>query len=253
MVRLQKEENGRQMTRVLIVDDEKNVLTTLSIGLKRHKYEVVKAQSGPEALALLEKQMCDIVLSDIRMKPMDGYTLAKKIREKYSGVRIILMSAYDMDEEQHKKIEKLSCSRLIKPFSVPELIKVIKREERKGEKGRVMVLADVEDRNFIRHIIESVGFTMDVIDIKANVARQIQAQECRLFIIDGESLTKNNFQMLNVIDRLAPQSHVILLAQKGDKRVTKTSESNLTILDKDIFCSDNRWAENRIRNILGTG
>lgn len=238
------------MTKILIVDDEKNVLTTLSIGLKRHQYDVYKAQSGPEALSLLDREACDIMISDIRMKPMDGYTLAKKVRERFPGMRIILMSAYEMDEEQYETVEKLSCSRLIKPFAVSDLIKAIKREERKGKNGCVMVLGDVEDRNVIRQVIESAGFTMEVLDLDQDIEKQISDSACPLFIIDGDSLTNDNFQLLNVIDRLAPSSHVLLLAQKGDKRVSKTSESNLTILDKDTFVSENRWAETRIRNIM---
>jgi len=238
------------MTKVLIVDDEKNVLTTLSIGLKRHKYNVVKAQSGPDALKLLKDQHCDIMLSDIRMNPMDGYTLAKRVRKQFPDVRIILMSAYEMDEEQHMKIEQLSCSRLIKPFTVPELIKVIKREERKGQNGNVFVLSQVANRNFIRQIVESTGFTMKAIDIKKEFEPQIKNSGCNLFIIDGDVLTEDTYKILNIIDRWASETHVLLLAQRGDKRAQKSSESNLTILDKDTFCSDSKWAEKKLKQIF---
>ena len=70
------------MSRVLIVDDEKNVLKTLSIGLRRYKYLVEQAQNGPDALTILDRESCDFVVSDIRMSPMDGYTLASEIQQK---------------------------------------------------------------------------------------------------------------------------------------------------------------------------
>jgi DNA-binding NtrC family response regulator len=121
------------MTQVLIVDDEKNILTTLSIGLRRHAFDVKQAQSGPEALRIMEEQPCDIVISDVRMRPMDGYALASRLREKFPWVSIVLMSAYGFGDEFYEGDEGLMYPRLTKPFTVAELVTVIREEQEKIE------------------------------------------------------------------------------------------------------------------------
>ncbi|MBN2031193.1 response regulator [bacterium] len=117
------------MSQVLIVDDEKNVLKTLSIGLKRSDFTVREARNGKEAFKIMEEDMCEIVVSDIRMAPMDGYTMVSQLREKYPQVRIILMSAYGFDEEDPEKKMLYQYPRLTKPFTVAELVRFISNEQ----------------------------------------------------------------------------------------------------------------------------
>lgn len=118
------------MPSVLLVDDEKNVLTTLSIGLKRHNYTVRVAQSGRAALQVMEENPCDIVVSDIRMSPMDGFTLVSQLYERYPDINVILMSAYSEDNEKFMK--KYSCPRLTKPFKISDLIEELNKVTNNG-------------------------------------------------------------------------------------------------------------------------
>ena len=117
------------MSQVLIVDDEKNVLKTLSMGLKRSHFTVQEARSGEEALKIMEKEACEVVVSDVRMSPMDGYSLISHIREKYPQVRIVLISAYGFDDEEPEKKKQYQCPRLTKPFTIAELINVVSDEQ----------------------------------------------------------------------------------------------------------------------------
>ncbi len=113
------------MADVLLVDDEKNVLATLALGLRKYNYTVKKAQSGSEALKIMEEEPCKVIVSDIRMKPMDGFTLAGKLFEKYDNINVIFMSAYSEDNEKFRS--NFSCPRLTKPFDISELVKEIQK------------------------------------------------------------------------------------------------------------------------------
>ncbi len=117
------------MSQILIVDDEKNVLKTLAIGLERSHFSVKRARTGAEALKIMDEDTCEIVVSDICMSPMDGYTLVSRIREKYPWVRIVLISAYGFDEEKPEKKEQFQYPRLTKPFSVSDLIRILHNEQ----------------------------------------------------------------------------------------------------------------------------
>jgi len=113
------------MADVLLVDDEKNVLATLALGLKKYNYSVKKAQSGLEALEIMAEEPCKIVVTDIRMNPMDGFTLASKLYEQFNDINVIFMSAYSEDNVKFRK--NFSCPRLTKPFDISELVKEIQK------------------------------------------------------------------------------------------------------------------------------
>lgn len=113
------------MADVLLVDDEKNVLATLSLGLKKYNYSVQKALNGTEALKIMSEEPCKVVVTDIRMNPMDGFTLAAKLFEKYQDTNVIFMSAYSEDNEKFRS--NFSCPRLTKPFDIKELVEEIKK------------------------------------------------------------------------------------------------------------------------------
>jgi DNA-binding response OmpR family regulator len=120
------------MPQVLIVDDEKNILKTLSIGLCRYNYLVKQATNGLEALSILRKNPCDFVVSDIRMIPMDGYTLAAKIKKKYPEIRIILMSAFDPENHNSRLNTNTHYPLLTKPFSISDLVAKLLVEDKQN-------------------------------------------------------------------------------------------------------------------------
>jgi len=226
------------MSQVLLVDDEKNVLTTLSIGLRRYDYEVRKAQSGPEALKIMEEDPCEIVVSDIRMYPMDGYTLASQIRKKYPGVNIILMSAYGFkdNESPNQKASEYPC--LTKPFSITDLISVLRKVEKKEQK-KVFVLGDRREGEKIREILEAVGFSADVLESDFAPDKGLDDTRCDLFLIDVDFLGNQLWEILNQIERHMPGKPVVLLTKnKGERDCFTAPDVAVTVLDREMFFND---------------
>ncbi|MDP2879379.1 MAG: response regulator, partial [Sulfuricella sp.] len=78
--------------KLLIVDDEKIALKNLEHVLKKEGYEVAATQSGANALALLEKQPFDVVLTDLRMEKVDGMQVLKKCRESWPDSEVIMIT-----------------------------------------------------------------------------------------------------------------------------------------------------------------
>ncbi len=81
--------------KVLVVDDEKNILKLYQAELEDEGYTVVTANSGREALEVFEKENPDIVTLDILMPDMDGIQVLRQMKEKRSTVPIIMLTAYD--------------------------------------------------------------------------------------------------------------------------------------------------------------
>jgi DNA-binding NtrC family response regulator len=82
------------MTRLLVVDDEKNIRRLYESELKREGYEVETAESAEDALELIEKSPPDLVVLDIRLEGMDGIDCLRTIMEKRRDLPVILNSAY---------------------------------------------------------------------------------------------------------------------------------------------------------------
>jgi len=78
---------------VLLVDDDKSGRAMLRLSLKQAGYEMLTAADGPEALRLLQETPCDALITDARMKPMDGFELSAKAKSIRPALRIAMMSA----------------------------------------------------------------------------------------------------------------------------------------------------------------
>lgn len=235
------------MARVLIVDDEKNVLKTLSIGLKRWKHTVLQARGGQEALDIIRRQECDVVVSDIRMAPMSGYALAEKLAEQYPDVKIIFMTAYDFDEENERHYLKLASCCLTKPFEVTRLVDAIRKaEDRKG--WMVLVIADASEGVKIRDISQSAGYCTDILDAEKDVREKLSNNDYGLFVIDSDFLNDQKWRLLNDIERFCPNRPVILLSQKyGIREVVAPSDLGITYFDRKTFFEDPDTAIHMLR------
>ncbi len=83
---------------VLFVDDERDLLNSLKRLLRSESYQSIFAQSGQEALDLLERKRVDVIITDLGMPEMDGMTLLKQVKEKYPDIiRLILSGQSDSD------------------------------------------------------------------------------------------------------------------------------------------------------------
>jgi len=115
------------MRRLLLVDDKQTMVSFLCTVLKRHGFEVVAAYNGQQAIDAFQPGRFDVVLSDLRMEPVNGIELLKALREKQDDVLFILITAYG---EIHAAVDALKhgvfdC--LIKPFDVSDLLTTIRR------------------------------------------------------------------------------------------------------------------------------
>ncbi len=123
---------------VLIVDDEKNILLTLSQSLVVLQLETDTATNGEEALAKLKEKEFGLILLDIRMPGMDGMEVLRKVREIRPDIGIIMISAYGTIELAVEAMKLGAVDFIQKPFSPEEVralvSRVLDREKLDGQK-----------------------------------------------------------------------------------------------------------------------
>src|ERR1700722_1153637 len=110
------------MTRLLVVDDEKNIRDALGRFLGSHDHQVAVAESGREALALIVRDgAVDLVLSDWRMAEMNGLELLNEVKAKFPTTTVILMTAFGTVENAVAAIKAGAFDYVTKPFSLDQI------------------------------------------------------------------------------------------------------------------------------------
>src|SRR5687767_15702202 len=118
----------RMPKRLLIVDDEPNLLRAVAACLKAENYEVSTARSGREALVHLAETVPDLIISDIRMPGMDGYQLVRNLRSNARTrlVPIVFLTAKDEIADRIQGFRTGVDAYLTKPFEPEELAAIVR-------------------------------------------------------------------------------------------------------------------------------
>lgn len=166
------------MYRILVCDDEKDIVSALSIYLAADGYQVFEAYNGKQALAIMEEEDIHLVLMDIMMPEMNGISAMVKIREK-SNVPVILLTAKSEDTDKVLGLTVGADDYITKPFNPVELQARVKSQLR-----RYMLLGGGEIR---QDAIVNGGIELD--------------DRTKIVKLDGEevSLTRTEYEILKLL------------------------------------------------------
>ncbi|PCI04943.1 MAG: response regulator [Flavobacteriaceae bacterium] len=116
------------MKKILIVDDEPNIVMSLEYLFKKEGFQVFIARDGEEALATISRDMPDLVLLDVMMPKVDGYQVIQylKATEKLKNIKVIFLSAKSKTSDIEKGLSLGADKYIAKPFSTKKLVKEVK-------------------------------------------------------------------------------------------------------------------------------
>ena len=117
------------MRRVLVVDDEENLRLVLRTLLRRHGYEVETAESGEDALGMVDSFGPDVVLTDVRMPKMGGLDLLTTLKAKGNEATVIVMSAYGNMDLALEAMKAGAYDYVQKPFKPDEIVLALRKAE----------------------------------------------------------------------------------------------------------------------------
>jgi len=118
-----------ELKRVLVVDDEENIRHMLGAVLRQEGYEVTVAESATQALAAMEQQPIDVLLSDIRMPKLSGLELLDRVQRTYPRTVVIMMSAYGNVDTAIEAIKRGAYDYIAKPFKPDEVVLLLRKAE----------------------------------------------------------------------------------------------------------------------------
>ena len=127
--------------RLLVVDDEPNLLIAVAAVLRGESFEVMTARNGRDALLQVAKSLPDLIVSDVRMPQMDGFTLARQLRSAPHTklIPIVFLTAKDETDDRIEGFRAGVDVYLTKPFEPDELIAVIYNILNRVERTRMAI------------------------------------------------------------------------------------------------------------------
>ena len=116
--------------KILIVDDEKNIVDILKYNLNKEGFETIEAYDGRQALEMVEREKPDLILLDIMLPEYDGFTVCKKIRQTLD-TPILMLTAREEEVDKVLGLELGADDYITKPFSPRELMARVKANLRR--------------------------------------------------------------------------------------------------------------------------
>lgn len=115
------------MKKILLVDDEPNIIMSLEYTFKKNNFQVFIARDGQEALEILKTEQPDLIILDIMMPNVDGYATIEAVRkdEKLSNCKVIFLSAKNKESDIEKGMRLGANAYMTKPFSIKKLIEQV--------------------------------------------------------------------------------------------------------------------------------
>jgi two-component system OmpR family response regulator len=198
--------------RILVVDDEPNIVDVISMALRFHGFEVDSAATGAEAIAAVGSLRPDLIVLDIMLPDMEGFDVARRLGAERARVPIIFLTARDATEDKVRGLTVGGDDYVTKPFSLEELVARIRS---------VLRRAGVADADSARLVFEDVELDEDAHEVtRAGRHVALTATEYRLL----------RYLMLNprrALTRRQLLEHVWDYDFGGDARVLETYVSYL--------------------------
>lgn len=141
------------MAKILIADDEKRIVSLLSVFLKKQGYDVIYAFNGKEALQkFYSDNQIELVILDVMMPYLNGYSVCKEIK-KQSDVPVIILTARSEESDEVDAFDSGADDYISKPFSFPVLIKRVNSLMRRKKKAEDTFSYQLLSVNFLSHVV----------------------------------------------------------------------------------------------------
>lgn len=158
--------------KILVADDEKSMREFLDIMLKKEGYRVTLASNGEEVIKLIEKDIFDLALVDLRMPKQDGLSVLKRIKTVSPETIVIVITAYASADTAIKAMKEGAYDYITKPFKIDEMKLVIQNalEKRRLQKENLILKQVVRDRYQFDNIIGQSPKMLELYELLEKVA-----------------------------------------------------------------------------------
>ena len=206
---MSKKNIARQSEKVLIVDDEENMRRTLADILTDEGYQVSTAATGEEAIKLCSKRPHEIILMDVRMPGIDGVETFRQIRRHQEGVRVILMSAYSVDDLKTIALDEGAIAFLSKPLDLEQVINLIG-----GVKDTAILVVEDDEQTaeLLRENLRRQGYRVTIAKSPHDALELVEQIHFDLIFLDANLPSMNGLELYLAIKKITPTAVAIMIS-----------------------------------------
>ena len=160
------------MEKILVVDDEKSLREVLSIMLKRAGYAVTEASDGDEAIGHVNKEIYDLVITDLRMPKADGMDVLKAVKSSSPDTVVLVITAFATSDSAVEAMKQGAYDYLTKPFQVDEVQLIIRNalEKRRLSTENMLLKREMASQSSFAKIVGQSEAMQKVFDVVKKVA-----------------------------------------------------------------------------------
>jgi two-component system, NtrC family, response regulator HydG len=211
-----------KVLRTLIVDDHVGMRTTLQDILEDEGYHVISASSGDEAVEICQDIKFDIIIMDVKMPGINGVEAFRRIKAISKDTRVIMMSAYSIDEMKLEALREGAIAFLQKPLDISQVLRLIEEDDNTPV---LVVMQDQQEREKILNVLEKKMYRTHLThspDEAMELARQIRF---KLIMIETKLNPITGLELYLALKQISPNIVTIILADKEDKFIKQAKEA----------------------------
>jgi two-component system, NtrC family, response regulator GlrR len=213
---------SKRKARILVVDDDPGLLRLLTIRLRAESYDVEAVEGGPQALAAASRFRPDLVITDLRMEPMDGIALLKELQNRWPGLKVIMLTAHGTIPDAVQATQMGAFGFLTKPVDKQELLDQVQKALRISGFGS-------SDEDWRAEIVTRSS----VMEEKLSQAHMVAGTDARV-MITGESGTGKEL-LARAIHLASPRRNKEFIAVNCSAMAPDLLESELFGHEKGAF------------------
>ncbi|HEY1898447.1 MAG TPA: sigma 54-interacting transcriptional regulator [Steroidobacteraceae bacterium] len=217
----------KRKARILVVDDDPGLLRLLTIRLRAESYDVEAVEGGPQALAAASRFRPDLVITDLRMEPMDGIALLKELQNRWPGLKVIMLTAHGTIPDAVQATQMGAFGFLTKPVDKQELLDQVQKALRISGFGS-------SDEDWRADIVTRSS----VMEEKLAQAHMVAGTDARV-LITGESGTGKEL-LARAIHRASPRRNKEFVVVNCSAMAPELLESELFGHEKGAFSGADR-------------
>jgi len=230
---------NRIMTSVLLVDDNINLVKSMSLILRHKGYDVDIAPNGFEAIDKVRKKSFDMIFLDIKMPYIDGVETYKKIKAIIPDAVVMMMTAYSVEEMIEEALEEGAYGILYKPLNVEDVILHIKKATEDNKGGLILVVDDdLGTSNTLKKILSNKGYSVAICGDGDTAIELAKENNFKILFIDIKLPTINGLETYMAIKAIKPETIAIMMTgyryEVSDIVAEALSKSAYTCLYKPL-------------------
>lgn len=200
---------GEQPIRILVADDEPGMRKSLADILVDEGYEVELAENGLQAVELCSQAVFDVVIMDVRMPGLNGVDAFRRIRTHHAGTRVILMSAFGVDDLKYQALDEGAVAFLDKPLDIDSVVHLI---ENAAETAVLVVEHEEVLRTQLHDSLKNNGYRVTGASSAHEALEFLEQIRFDIILIDVELPTMNGLDLYLAIKRLTPAALAVMIS-----------------------------------------